>query len=188
MMITTAVKNLMPGNIRSVRSVLLPYLLLCLLFACAGCAASTTTVIEEEVVTNPKPMYRYTALLIRDLELKRELHTDSPDDAGLGTRELRYKNLPGELSEHIERYVKSHRTYAKISRTGVPDATTLVLTGKFTRLGRFKISVAISLRDGATDQEVALFRQTLWDVLDTTDSFSQLGREVSDFIERIQYK
>jgi hypothetical protein len=46
----------------------------------------------------------------------------------------------------------------------------------------------VSLRDGASGQEVAYLRQTLWDVLDTTDSLSLLGREVADFIDRIQYK
>lgn len=159
----------------------------CLLSVCAGCAASSATVIEEEVVTNPKPMFNYTALVIRDLDLKRELYTDAPE-AGMSQREQRYAKLPGELSDHIERYVKSHRIYKNISRDGKADASTLVLTGKFTRLGRFKISVVVSLRDGASGQEVAYFRQTLWDVLDTTDTVSQLGREVADFIDRIQYK
>lgn len=158
-----------------------------LLLISGGCAASSTTVIEEEVVTNPKPMYSYTSLLIQDLELKRQLYSDSPD-AGMSQRDLRYTKLPGELSEHIERYVRSHRTYKKMSRVGMPDASTLVVTGKFTRLGRFKISVVVSLRDGGSGQEVAYFRQTLWDVLDASDSISLLGRQVADFIDRIQYK
>lgn len=163
--------------------------LLCgiLLLVSMGCAASFATKVEEEVVTNPKPMYRYTALVIRDLELKRELYADSPD-AILSGRELRYAKLPNELSEHVFRYVTSRRIYQQVSRDGKVDAATLVVTGKFTRIGRFKISVAVSLRDGATDQEVAFFRQTLWDVLDTTDTFSELGREIADFIGRIQYK
>ena len=125
--------------------------------------------------------------MIHDFELKKELYSDAPD-AGMSQRDLRYTKLPEELSEHIERYVKSHRTYKNISRDGKPDASTLMLTGKFKRLGRFKISVDVSLHDGASGQEVAYFRQTLWDVLDTTDSISQLGREVADFIDRIQYK
>lgn len=158
-----------------------------LLLITAGCAASSTTIIEEEVVTNPRPMYSYTSLLIQDFELKRELYSDATD-AQLTQRELRYAKLPGELSDHIERYVKSHRIYKNISRDGKADAATLLLTGKFIRLGRFKISVAVSLRDGVSNQEVAYFRQTLWDVLDTTDSFSGLGREIADFISRIQYK
>jgi hypothetical protein len=166
---------------------LLLFCALCLLINCAGCAASSTTIIEEEVVTNPKPMYSYTSLVIKDLELRKELYSDA-SAAGMSQRDLRYAKLPGELSEDIERYVKSHRTYKNISRDGKPDASTLLLTGKFTRLGRFKISVVVSLRDGATGQEVAYFRQTLWDVLDTTESLSQLGREVADFIDRIQYK
>jgi hypothetical protein len=40
-----------------------------MLLVWAGCAASSTTVIEEEIVTNSKPMYSYTSLLIRDFEL-----------------------------------------------------------------------------------------------------------------------
>lgn len=132
-------------------------------------------------------MYSYTSLVIQDLDLKRELYSDSPD-AVMNHRELRYANLPGELSEHIERYVKSHHTYKNISRDGTPDSATLVLTGKFIRLGRFKISIIVSLRDGVSGQEVAFFRQTLWDVLDTTDSINLLGRETADFINRIQYK
>lgn len=171
---------------RSIRALLL-FLQACLLLVCAGCVASSTTVVEEEIVTNPRPMYSYTTLIIRDFELKRELYSDSPK-SGMNKRELRYEKLPGELSEHIERYVKSHLIYKNITRGGKPDASTLVVTGKFIRLGRFKISVAVSLRDGVTGQEVAFFRQTLWDVLDTTDSFSDLGREIADFIYRIQYK
>ena len=192
MMITIAVKTRplmrrMLNNSGSCRRALLSLLCVCLLCICAGCAASSATIIEEEVVTNPKPMYSYTSLIIRDLELRRDLYCDARDGK-LSQRELQYEKLPAELSEHIERYVKSHRTYATISRDGKADAATLVLTGKFIRLGRFKISVIISLRDGASGQEVAHFRQTLWDVLDTTDSFSNLGREVADFINRIQYK
>ncbi|MGB9080997.1 MAG: hypothetical protein WCD00_06820 [Desulfuromonadaceae bacterium] len=159
----------------------------CLLLIFAGCAASSTTVIEEEVVTNSKPMYSYTSLVIQDFELKRELYSDSPD-TGMSQRDLLYAKIPGELTAHIERYIKSHRTYKNISRDGKPDASTLLLTGKFMRLGRFKISVVATLRDGVSGQEVAYFRQTLWDVLDTTESISQLGREVADFIDRIQYK
>jgi hypothetical protein len=96
--------------------------------------------------------------------------------------------LPGELSGHIERCVKTSGTYNKISRDGKTDAATLLLTGEFTRLGRFKISVQIILLDGATGQKVASFRQTLWDVMDSTASISDLGQEVADFLYRIQYK
>ena len=159
----------------------------CLLLVSAGCAASSTTIIEEEVVTNSRPMYSYTSLVIQDFELKRELYTDSPA-AGMGQRDLQYAKIPGELSDHIERYIKSHRIYKNISRDGKPDAATLLLTGKFTRVGRFKIAVAATLRDGVSGQEVAYFRQTLWDVIDTTDSISLLGHEIANFIDRIQYK
>ncbi|HIJ86470.1 MAG TPA: hypothetical protein HPP97_02165 [Desulfuromonadales bacterium] len=167
-----------------------PLLVLCclsLLLVCAGCAASSTTRIEEEVVTNPKPMYTYTKLLIQDLELKPELYSDATD-AVSEPRDLRYTKLPGELSGHIERFVASHKMFKNISRDGNPDAATLVLSGTFVRLGRFKITIVVTLRDGATGQEVAVFRETLWDVMNTTDSFSDLGREVADFLYRIQYK
>ena len=109
-------------------------------------------------------------------------------DGGLEPRDLRYVKLPEELSGHIEHFVASRKMFKKISRDGKPDAETLVLTGKFIRLGRFKITVVVNLRDGATGQEVAVFRETLWDVMNTTDSFSDLGREVADFLYRIQYK
>lgn len=158
-----------------------------LMLLSAGCAASSTTRIEEEVVTNPKPMYRYTKLLIQNLELKRELYSDA-SDADMSERGQRYERLPEELSGHIERFVTSQKTFKKISRNEKPDAATLVLTGKFIRLGRFKISIVVNLRDGGTGQDVASFRQTLWDVMDTTDSFSDLGRETADFLYRIQYK
>lgn len=164
-------------------------LLLCvlLMFSLAGCSTSSTTIIEEETVTNPKPMYSYTSIIIRDLELNRELFTKS-SEADMSKRERLYAKLPGELSKHIKRYVLSHHTYNNISQDGKPDASTLVLTGKFTRIGRFKISVEVSFRDGATNQEVAFFSQTLWDILDATDSVSWLAREISDFVNRIQYK
>ncbi len=177
----------MPNNQGSFKRTLLLLCSACLLLISAGCAASSTTIIEEEVVTNSKPMYSYTSLVIRDFELKPELYTDSPD-AGMGQRELRYARIPGELSEHIERYVKSHRIYKKITRDGKPDAATLLLTGKFTRVGRFKIAAVATLRDSVSGQEVAYFRQTLWDVLDTTDSISLLGHAIASFIDRIQYK
>lgn len=177
----------MPDISRQFRSLLPVIFCSVLLFLCAGCAASSTTIIEEEVVSNPKPMYHYTSLVIRDLELKRELYSDAPE-SGMSKRDLRYAKLPGELSEHIERYVTSRDTYKHISRDGIPDASTLILSGRFIRLGRFKITVVVSLRDGVTGLDVASFRETLWDVLDTTDSFGDLGREVADFIYRIQYK
>lgn len=158
-----------------------------LMLLSVGCAASSTTRIEEEVVTNPKPMYSYTKLLILNLELKRELYSDA-SEAGMSERDLNYAKLPEELSGHIERFVSSRRVFKSISRDGQPDAATLVLTGKFIRLGRFKITVVVNLRDGVTGEDVASFRQTLWDVMDTTDSFSDLGREVADFLYRIQYK
>ncbi len=182
-------KAQMPARNRPYRW--LPRLLLrvCLLTLLAGCAATSATVIEEEKVVNTKPMFRYTTLLVRDFELTRDvppLETAAP--AGGRAEKIHYGQLPGELSTHIVRYVTAHRIYRGVVRDGTPDAATLVLTGKFIRIGRFKISVEATLRDGATGLEVASFRQTLWDVIDTTASFGELGRELADFIYRIQYK
>jgi len=153
----------------------------------AGCAATSTTVLDEEVVTNQKHMASYKSLIIRDFELKSELYTDAPE-AKLSDRERRYAQIPSQLSENIERYVKARQTYRNVSRNGQPAATTLVLKGRFTRVGRFRISITGTLHDGASDQEVAFFRQTLWDVLDSTEAINLLSREVADFIDRIQYK
>jgi hypothetical protein len=132
-------------------------------------------------------MASYKALVIRDFELKSELYTDAPE-ASMSDRERRYSQIPSLLAENIERYVKSRRTYLAVSRNGQLSETTLVLKGKFTRVGRFRISITGTLHDGANDQEVAFFRQTLWDVFDTTEAINLLSREVSDFIDRIQYK
>jgi hypothetical protein len=159
----------------------------CLLLVLAGCTASSTTIIEEEIITNPKPMYHYTTLIIQDLELKREMYSDSTETE-MSLREKLYATLPHELSNHIDHFIAELSLYKKLSRAGKPDASTLVLTGQFLRVGRFKITVVISLRDGVSGQEVASFRQTLWDVRDTTRSVSDLGRQVANFIYRIQYK
>lgn len=153
----------------------------------SGCAATSTAVMDEEIVTNQKPMSTYTALLLRDFELKRELYSDVPVER-MGERERRYAQIPAQLTEQVERYVKSRRIYASVSRDESLTATTLVLQGKFTRMGRFRISIEAVLLDGESGQEVAYFRQTLWDVLDTTEAVGLLGREIANFIDRIQYK
>lgn len=169
--------------------VLKPLLLCCILLMAllSACTTTSTTIIDEEVVTNPKPMYTYKALVIRDFDLKREMYSDS-SAAEMNSRESRYSKIPAELSGHIERYVKARRTYRDVSRDGQVNESTLVVKGRFTRVGRFKISVSVTLHDGGSDQEVAYFRQTLWDVIDTTETINNLGREVADFIDRIQYK
>ncbi len=153
----------------------------------SGCAVTSTTVMDEEVVTNTKPMSTYKALLIRDFEMKRELYTDTPENR-MGERDRMYARMPSELAESIERYARSHKIFPEIFRNGQPTERTLVLKGKFTRVGRFRISITGTLHDGATDQEVAYFRQTLWDVLDTAAALAMLARETADFIDRIQYK
>lgn len=161
--------------------------LLSVVVSLSACSATSTTIIDEEVVTNQKPMYIYKSIVIRDFDLKRELYTDS-EESGMSQRERRYAQIPEELSEHIERYIKSRRFFQDVSRNGQVSASTLVLNGRFTRLGRFRVSVVVSLNDGANGQEVAYFRQTLWDVLDTTETINNLAQEVADFIYRIQYK
>lgn len=161
-------------------------IMMLVVFLC-GCAATSTTVLDEEIVTNPKPLSFYKTLSIRDFKLKRELYTDVPD-ARMGERERRYAQIPAQLSEQIQRYVKSRHTYQDVLLDGALSDTTLVLTGKFIRMGRFRISLEAVLLDGGTGQEVAYFRQTLWDVFDTTEGVGRLGREVAEFIDRIQYK
>lgn len=161
-------------------------LLLAALFMLGGCAATSNAVTDEEIVTNQKPMSTYTTLLLRDFELKQELYSDG--DNRPGEREQRYARIPEQLSEQILRYLKSRHIFRSVSRTEKVTATTLILQGKFTRMGRFRISIEAVLLDGGTGQEVAYFRQTLWDVLDTTEAIGHLGREVSDFVDRIQYK
>jgi hypothetical protein len=165
------------------------YVLLCALcgFLFTGCAVSSTAVSDEEIVTNQKPMSTYTKLLLRDFELKRELYTSVPD-ARMGERERRYAQIPPQLTEQVQRYVKARRIYDSVSRDEALSTTTLVLQGKFTRMGRFRISIEALLLDGESGQEVAFFRQTLWDVLDTTEAVGLLGREIANFIDRIQYK
>lgn len=160
---------------------------LLLAMAMSGCAATSTAVMDEEIVTNQKHMSEYKSLVIRDFDLKRELYS-SAADGEMSNREIRYSRIPSQLSEGIERYVKSRKIYQNVSRNGSVTATTLVLQGTFTRIGRFRISIEGTLHDGGNGQEVAYFRQTLWDIYDTTDAIKLLSRELADFIDRIQYK
>jgi hypothetical protein len=163
--------------------------MLCLLLALlmmAGCAATSNAVTDEEIVTNQKPMSTYTSLLLRDFELKRELYSDA--DGRMGEREQRYIRIPEQLTEQVLRYVTARRIFRNVSRNEKLSPTTLVLQGKFVRMGRFRISLEAVLLDGGTGKEVAYVRQTLWDVLDTTETVGRLGRELADFIDRIQYK
>ena len=163
---------------------------LCVLFLLllvTGCANTSTTIVDEEVVTNQKPMATYKSLIINEFELKNELFTNVPESM-MTERERRYSQIPAILTENIERYVNSRHTYSSVTRNGKPTETSLVLKGKFTRVGRFRISIVATLHDGANGYEVAYFRQTLWDVLDTTEAVNLLGRDIADFIDRIQYK
>jgi hypothetical protein len=176
--------NLMKTFLNGLKSILA---ILFLAMITSACAATSTAIMDEEIVTNQKPMSSYKSLLITDFELKRDLYSSVVDGQVTG-RALRYSQLPSELSEGVERYVKSRRTYQNVSRNGTASAATLILKGKFVRVGRFRISISGTLHDGADGHEVAFFRQTLWDIYDSTDAMNLLSREVADFIDRIQYK
>jgi len=153
-----------------------------------ACASTSTTILDEEVVTNQRPMATYKSLIINDFELKNEVFTDAPE-ARMSERERRYAQIPTVLAENIERYVKARHIYQSVTRNDAQlSSTTLVLKGKFTRVGRFRISIVAMLYDGDNGHEVAYFRQTLWDVIDTTEAVNLLARDVADFIDRIQYK
>jgi hypothetical protein len=158
-----------------------------ILLISGGCASSSNTVIDEEIVTNQKPMALYNSLIIKDFELKRELYS-SEQSSRVGEREQRYAKIPAQLADLVKRYLVSKNIYRSVERDGTSSAKTLVLKGKFTNMGRFKISIEAVLTDSITGQEVAFFRQTLWDVFDTTESIGSLGRGIADYIDRIQYK
>jgi len=153
----------------------------------AGCATTSTIMIDEEVVTNQKPMATYTSLIIREFSLKSVLFTDAAESR-MDERDQRYKAIPRQVAEQIQRYVRSRHIYESVTLDGTPSPRTLLLEGRFTRMGRFRISFEATLLDGGSRQEVAFFRQTLWDVFDAVESVNSLAKEVSDFIDRIQYK
>jgi hypothetical protein len=179
MTIITAAKTRMRLNFITnvIRYVLLSVVLGLLV---SGCAATSTAVLDESIVTNKKPMSTYTALQLRDFELKRELYSDVPAER-MGERERRYALIPGQLTEQVQRYVKARRIYDAVSREEKLSAATLILHGRFTRMGRFRISIEAALLDGETMQEVAYFRHTLWDVLDTTEAVGLLGKEIANY-------
>lgn len=152
-----------------------------------GCAATSTTIVDEEVVNNQKPMATYSSLIIREFDLNSELYTNAPV-SGMDPRERQYERIPAQLALQVQRYVKSKHIYQNVSLDGVASDTTLILKGKFTKVNRFRITIEAFLLDGATGQEVAYFRETLWDVFDTIEGIGRLGREIADFIDRIQYK
>jgi len=158
-----------------------------LLLSLCGCASSSNTVIDEEIVTNQKPMALYNVLIVKAFELNRELYSSEKSPL-MGEREQRYAQIPVQLADLVKRYLVSKNIYRSIEREGTPSAKTLVLKGKFTKMGRFKVSIEAVITDSMTGQEVAFFRQTLWDVFDTTESIGSLGRGIADYIDRIQYK
>ncbi len=169
------------------RSLLITFVLVGTLLV-VGCAATTTTTLDEEVLVNQLPMASYHRLVVADFTLQRELFTDRPADR-MTSRDRRYAALPQRLAESMQRYLCSYRIYREVTRGATTAGPrTLLLTGRFIRVGRFRLSVEGRLLDGATGREVVYFRQTLWDVLDTTDRIGELGREIASFIDRIQYR
>jgi hypothetical protein len=191
MMTITAAMLQMGNSITLQRKVLLQLgnclSLIVIVLLLSGCAATSNTVIDEEIVTAQKPMASYNALIIRDFDLKRELYT-SENGKRISERDQRFARIPDQLAEQIKRYLVSKNIYRSVTRDGTPNAKTLILKGKFTKMGRFRISIEAVITDGATGQEVAFFRQTLWDVFDTVETVGNLGREIAEYIDRIQYK
>ena len=152
----------------------------------AGCAKTSSVVIEEEIATGLKPMTAYTALQVRDFELKKELYInedDSTDDL-----ERRYADVVERLSRQIVDDSRLRRTFQNVSRDTAISPGALVLKGRFVRTGRFRISVEAMLSDSETHREVAYFRQTLWDVKNAADGIDSLAREIVNSINRIQRK
>lgn len=191
MMTITAVMLLMPNNqihkdifVIKIRQFIKLFVIIILL---SGCAATSNTVIDEEIVTAQKPMATYNSLIIKEFELKRELY-NTEIGTRVGERDQRYAQIPDQLAEQIKRYLISKNIYRAVTRDGKPNAKTLILKGKFTKMGRFRISIEAVIVDSITGQEVAFFRQTLWDVFDATETVGALAREVADYIDRIQYK
>lgn len=152
-----------------------------------GCAVSSAAIMDEERVTNTKPISQYRSLIINEFILKKDLLSFSTADSA-SEREKRYFKMPAEIAAAVERLVSERQIFTQVSRTIVPDTKSLILTGEFTRVSRFKISVMARLFDGETRKEVAFFRLTLWDVYDTSQTIAMLAKETSDFIDRIQYK
>ena len=150
-----------------------------------GCAATSTTIVDEELVTNQKPMSSYKRLVVTDFTLKQGADAAT---SGIGSDDRRYDRVPAQLAEQILRYVKSKNIYQEVTFDGTPTDSTLILKGKFTKMGRFRISYEAYLLDGGSLHEVAYFRHTLWDVFDTTEGVGRLAREIAGFIDRIQYK
>lgn len=185
--VTMQLKNKDKMKDRRLIKLIISIFMTMLLLSLSGCASSSNTVIDEEIVTNQKPMALYNILIVKEFELNRELYS-SEKSPRLGERDQRYAQIPAQLADLVKRYVVSKNIYRTVERDGPPSAKTLILKGKFTRMGRFKISIEAVIIDSLTGQEVAFFRQTLWDVFDTTESIGSLGRGIADYIDRIQYK
>lgn len=156
-------------------------MLMILLLVLAGCAPSSNIVIEAESVTNQSRFDSYRHFVVRDFSLPVELQS---------MQDQRYSGLPQKLSASIERSMKGRRLFQQVSRSNADNKGigVMILSGSFVRAGRFKITVEGRLSDAATGSELAYFQHTLWDVLDTSASIDDLGKEIVTFIDRIHYR
>ena len=153
----------------------------------SGCAVTSATVLDEARITNTRPMSSYRALVVKVFNVKPD-QLPSISDPELSDRDLLIAKFPENLAASIVDNVRKRRIYQSVVTDGNPPADALILNGRFTRIGRFRISIEAVLTDAATGTEVAHFRHTLWDIADTSGAVQLLGREVSDFIDQIQYK
>jgi len=141
--------------------------------------------MDEAVIADSQPMANYTSLIIRNFELSRDLYTSAPESR-MSERDRLVARMPDDLAGQIERSVLDRHIYQEVSRSAGSSRKSLVLQGRFTQVGRFRVSITASLHDGVTGKEVAHFRQTLWDVFDTSQTLGDLASEVADFITTIQ--
>lgn len=154
--------------------------------ALSSCAGNSATVADYEVIGNKKPISLYKTLVINKFELARELYTSSTGN--LDGRDATYAAVPDRLDKDFRQLISRKNLYQSVSDGGFVTDTTLILKGRFSRIGRFKISIIADLYDGGTGQLVASYASTLWDVYDATGSITDLAKDLADFIDRIQYK
>ena len=160
-----------------------------LLLFVSGCAPSSNVVVDDELIVNQRRLDSYRRLVVTTFQMQKGLYTDQQTEKP-GSREARYAEMPQKLAGAIERELRERKLFPEILRS-VPErvgSETLILAGRFTRIGRFRVSVEASLVDASTGREQASFKHTLWDVLDTNDSIGDLGEEIATYLDRIHYR
>ena len=166
-------------------------ILLCLLllFFVSGCAPSSNIVVDDELIVNQRRFDSYKRLVVMPFQLQTGLYSDQQAEKP-GSREARYAEMPQKLANSIEHSLRERKLFREVLRS-LPEKAggdTLILAGKFTRIGRFRVSVETSLVDASTGREQASFKHTLWDVLDTSDTIGDLGEEIATYLDRIHYR